>query len=96
MPMAVWGSGGTQAVSTPNRTGGIASTPVLGTPLRHAHMFTTQTSAIPESANEDELTALRSRVKVLEVQLEAAESSFALQEAALASATIAQQQQHPP
>ena len=44
--------------------------------------------SIPPTANEDELAALRSRVKVLEVQLEAAETSFALQEATLGSLAV--------
>ena len=48
-----------------------------------------QQAAIPATANEDELAALRSRVKVLEVQLEASEAAFALQEAAMATATAA-------
>ena len=55
------------------------------TPLRNMNRTAPSQYSIPATANEDELTALRSRVKVLEVQLEAAESSFALQEATLGS-----------
>ena len=61
------------------------------TPLRNTNRTMQSQYSIPATANEDELTALRSRVKVLEVQLEAAESSFALQEATLGSSVMQSQ-----
>ena len=70
------------------------SNPLMAsTPLRNASRAVQQ-AAIPATANEDELAALRSRVKVLEVQLEASNAAFTLQEATMATAMATNANMH--